>query len=136
MPQIISFARKLSSSSLTRLKPSSPDRERSRPYIRNATPTKMMMPLIRCRIEVMAGSGKWNLPRSRFTGRSIFTSLSHSLLVPRNRENRRPLVRMLGPENQYDTGNRLVHEGGSQPGSLLRLLIQDNGASPIPGYGL
>src|SRR5690554_7951378 len=74
----------------------------------------MMMPLIRCRIEVMAGSGKWNLPRSRFTGRLLFTALSHSLLVPRNRENRRRMVGMLGPENQYDTGNRLVQEGRSE----------------------
>ncbi|KXO09814.1 hypothetical protein J122_2092 [Marinobacter excellens LAMA 842] len=35
---------------------------------------------------MMAGSGKWNLPRSRFTGRLLFTALSHSLLVPQDRK--------------------------------------------------
>ncbi|GGE70326.1 hypothetical protein GCM10011533_23410 [Streptosporangium jomthongense] len=50
-------------------------------------------------------------------------------------ENRWRMVGMLGSDVRYETDNRMVQEGGHQPGSLLRTSTQDD-ESPIPGYGL
>lgn len=67
----------------TALKPDSPERETSRPYSRNAIPRKTMMPLMRCRMDAMAGIGKWMVLSSRLTGLLVFTALSRSSEVLR-----------------------------------------------------
>ena len=75
-PQAINLAKKLlASTSLTASKPAGDDKDLPSAQKAKIRPTNRMTPVIRCAIDVRAGSGKWIVVRSRFTGRLLFTAL-------------------------------------------------------------
>lgn len=75
-PQAINLAKKLlASASLTASKPAGDDKDLPSAQKAKIRPTNRMTPVIRCAIDVRAGSGKCIVVRSRFTGRLLFTAL-------------------------------------------------------------
>ncbi len=75
-PQAMSLAKKLlANASLTASKPAGDDKDLPSAQKAKIKPTNRMTPVMRCVIDVSAGSGKCIVERSRFTGRLLFTAL-------------------------------------------------------------
>ena len=75
-PQAMNLAKKLLANALlTASKPAGDDSDLPSAQKAKIRPTKRMTPVIRCVIDVSAGSGKCIVVRSKFTGRLLFTAL-------------------------------------------------------------
>ena len=75
-PHATNLAKKLLAKALlTASKPAGDDRDLPNAQKAKIRPTNRMTPVIRCVIDVSAGSGKCIVVRSRFTGRLLFTAI-------------------------------------------------------------
>ena len=85
-PHATNLAKKLLAKALlTASKPAGDDRDLPNAQKAKIRPTNRMTPVIRCVIDVSAGSGKCIVVRSRFTGRLLFTAL-YTLSWPAQRQ--------------------------------------------------
>src|SRR5690554_2588067 len=73
MPQAINLAMKPVNKPCTKSNPCADCSEVAKAHTKKPTPTNMITPDIRCRMELMAAAGKLIVFKSKFTGLCFFT---------------------------------------------------------------